>query len=72
MSPAVGASLLAVIFVVAIDSWVYTDAKAHADRGAPVAFRAGSFVVDTPTAWFLGCLLIWVIFFPLYLTNRER
>ena len=63
--------LVLAIFVVAIDAWVYSDAKAHADRGAPVVFRAGSFSVETPAAWFLGCLLLWVIFFPLYLNSRS-
>jgi hypothetical protein len=63
--------LIAAIVVVAIDAWVYADAKAHADRGGPVVFRAGSFAVDTPAAWFLGCLLLWVIFFPIYLTSRS-
>jgi hypothetical protein len=70
VSSAVAAPLIVAIAVISIDWWVYTDAKAHADRGAPVVFRAGSFSVETPTAWFLGCLLVWVIFFPLYLTNR--
>lgn len=56
--------------VIAIDGWVFFDAKMRADRGTPVIFRAGSFVVDTPGAWFLACLLLWVIFFPLYMINR--
>lgn len=59
------------VAVLAIDSWVYSDAKSRAERGSPVVFRTGSFVIDTPTAWFLGCLILWILFFPLYLTNRQ-
>ena len=35
------------------------DAKAHAERGTPVVFSSGTFKVDTPAAWFVGCLLLW-------------
>lgn len=71
MSSAAAFSLIAAIVVVAIDAWVYSDAKAHADLGAPVVFRAGSFAVETPAGWFLGCLLLFVVFFPIYLTSRS-
>jgi hypothetical protein len=27
---------------------------------------------ETPQAWFLGCLLLWVVFVPLYLTATGR
>ena len=71
MSSAVALSLVVVIVIVAIDLWVYADARARADQGAPVVLRVGSFAVDTPTAWLLACLLMWVIFFPLYLSSRN-
>lgn len=71
MTPAAAVPLAAAVVVVAVDAWVYTDAKAHADRGAPVVFRVGSFAIETPGAWLLGCLLLWVIFFPIYLTSRS-
>jgi hypothetical protein len=61
--------LLAVLFV---DAWVYGDARAHAERGTPVVFSSGTFRVDTPAAWFLGCLLLWIVFFPLYITRRGK
>jgi hypothetical protein len=52
--------------------WVYLDASAHARRGAPVSFTAGSIEVSTPVAWALGCLCLWIIFMPLYITCRRQ
>ena len=28
--------------------------------------------VDTPGAWFFGCLLLWIVFFPLYMARRDH
>ncbi len=63
--------LLVLLALVAVDRWVYLDAQAHAKRGNPVIFRSGNLKVDTPAQWALGCLILWVIFFPLYLANRH-
>jgi hypothetical protein len=68
LSASVLVPMLVVVIVVATDAWVYTDAKARAERGRPVTFSYGSFAIETPIAWFLGCLILWVLFFPLYLT----
>ena len=54
----------------AIDVWLYLDAKRCAEEGAPLVLRVGAFVVDTPATWFAGCLLMWIVFFPLYLMSR--
>jgi hypothetical protein len=64
--------LLVLLIVVASDIWVYADAKAHAQRGTHVVFSTRSFEVDTPEAWLLGSVLLWIVFFPLYLTSRNR
>lgn len=56
---------------IAIDAWVYVDARRHAERGMAVTFRSGSLVVDTPAMWLLGCLVLWILFLPLYLTARS-
>jgi hypothetical protein len=56
----------------AIDFWVYSDAKAHEERGGPVVFSAGSLEVSTPMAWFLACLLLWLLFLPLYIWSRDQ
>lgn len=63
--------LLVLLALLAVDRWVYVDAQAHAERGNPVIFRSGSLKVDTPTAWALGCLILWILFFPLYLASRR-
>lgn len=62
--------LVVVLALVGVDLWVYSDARQRAARGRPVTFRAGSFAVDTPEAWSVGVLLVFVVFFPLYLTSR--
>lgn len=62
--------VLVVLVIVAIDVWVYSDSKQRADQGAPVVVRIGAFVVETPATWFVGCLLLWILFFPLYMVNR--
>jgi hypothetical protein len=64
------APILVPLLFVAIDLWVYADAKAHVDRGTPVIFSTDFFTVDTPAAWFFGCLLLSIVFIPIYFTIR--
>ena len=59
-----------VLVGVAVDLWVYSDAKTRAASGNTVVFRAGDFVLDSPESWAIGCLILWVVFFPLYLASR--
>ncbi len=63
--------VLLLLALVAVDRWVYVDAQIRSERGSPVVFSSGNFRVDTPGAWALGCLALWVFFFPLYLTSRR-
>jgi hypothetical protein len=64
--------ILVLLLVLATDLWVYADAKAHAERGTPIVASIGRLVVATPAAWFLGCLILWILFFPLYITRRNQ
>ncbi|MET8051514.1 hypothetical protein ABZU75_28325 [Streptosporangium sp. NPDC005286] len=64
--------ILVLLLVLGIDAWVYADAKERLNQGNPAAFSFGSLRVETPEAWFLGCLILWVVFFPLYLTATGR
>ncbi|MCM2428728.1 hypothetical protein [Streptomyces sp. RKAG337] len=64
--------VVAVLFVVATALWVHQDASAHCGRGTPVYFSAGRIEVSTPAAWALGCLFLWIIFTPLYITCRRQ
>ena len=68
--PAALVPVLVVLVILAIDLWGYADAKQRADKGAPVVLRIGAFVVETPATWFIGCLLLWILFFPLYMVSR--
>jgi hypothetical protein len=66
------APILVLLAILVSDFWVYADAKSHAEGGTPVIFSAGSLKVDTPALWFFGCLLLWILFFPLYITRRNQ
>ncbi|GGM26340.1 hypothetical protein GCM10011608_08810 [Micromonospora sonchi] len=70
--PAPLLSILLLLVVLALDVWVYADAKKRLSHGERVSVSLGSFRVETPEAWFLGCLILWVVFFPLYLTATRR
>ena len=62
--------LVVLLAILAIDPWVYADARRWAAQGAPVVARIGSFEVETPETWFLGCLVLFILFFPLYMVSR--
>ena len=64
--------LVVLAVFLAVDAWVYFDARAQAEHGTPVVFSLGAFVVDTPEMWFACCLILFVIFVPLYLAGRAR
>jgi hypothetical protein len=61
-----------VILLVVTVLWVYQDASDHVRRGTPVYFAAGSIEVSRPGTWALGCLFLWIIFMPLYITCRRQ
>jgi hypothetical protein len=61
-----------VLVVVVLDLWVFLDARRCAREGAPVELRIGTFAVNTPVAWFLACLVLWIFFFPVYVVSRSR
>ena len=70
MGPAL---MLATIVVIVLSTglWVYSDAKLQAKQRSPVLFSTGSFELTTPARWFIACLLVWELFFPLYLDSRS-
>ena len=71
MSTAAVVSLVAVAALVATCGWVHRDATANADAGTPVVLRVGDVRIDTPESWTIGCLLLFVVFLPLYLAARN-
>lgn len=56
--------LLPLVLILGTDLWVYVDAKALSERGAPVVFTYGSFRLDVPSDWLVACTLCWVVLFP--------
>jgi len=50
--------------------YFFAGPKQRADQGAPVVVRIGAFVLETPETWLVGCLILWIIFFPLYMVSR--
>lgn len=63
--------ILTATLLAATSLWVYRDAQASAARGRPVYFSIGTIEISTPTAWAIGCLCLWFLFTPLYLTCRR-
>jgi hypothetical protein len=51
--------------------WVYRDARAHHQRGTPIACSFGTLRIATPAAWFVACVLLCELFLPAYLDNRR-
>jgi len=58
-------------FVVALDVWVFLDARRWARAGTPVVLRLGGLRIESPETWFVVCLVLWIFFFPTYLVARR-
>ncbi len=63
--------IIVVLVIIGTDVWVFTDARARAERGDPVVFSVGSIQLDSPEVWAVVCLVLWVLGFPLYLASRK-
>jgi hypothetical protein len=59
--------MLPSIFIVGSSLWVWLDARAKGLHGQ----RRGVFDMG-PFAWFLCCLVLWVVAFPAYLAVRNE
>lgn len=70
MSAVAAIPVLVVLVLIGCGAWVYQDAGERAARGRPVVLSLGSFELATPAAWAVACVLLWLIFFPLYLGLR--
>lgn len=64
--------ILAAAAVVVSDVWVMWDASRRTADDASVRARIGPVVLTQPTQWFLACIVLWLIVFPLYLVARRR
>ena len=72
MNPNTLAAVSAALLVAALDAWVYTDARARQGTRREVTVTMGSVRIDRPEAWAAACLVLFVFFFPLYLTARRE
>jgi hypothetical protein len=72
MSTTALAPVLLLVAILAADLWVWSDARAQSERGTPVVASVGRLQIDTPSTWFIGCLVLFVVFFPLYLAARGK
>ncbi len=67
----------AIILIFATDVWVLIDAnilgikKTSETKESAKSFRIASMNMGA-AGWFCGCLLLWIVFFPLYLVQRGK
>jgi hypothetical protein len=64
--------LLALCLLGACALWVLRDARVRAGKGHPVGLYVGNLQLDKPETWAMACLLMWILFFPLYLKARAE
>ena len=60
--------LLFIMPLIATSIWVYIDAKKIGVRKGQLK---GLFDMG-PAGWFVGCILLWIVIFPVYLLKREE
>ncbi len=51
--------------------WVLRDARSRVKRGRPVTMTVLGVTVDRPEVWAALCLVVVVVFLPLYLAARS-
>jgi hypothetical protein len=59
------------LLVIASSLWVYFDARSLGVRKGLAPDLGGIFDM-TPLGWFLSCLILWIVAFPIYLGMRTR
>lgn len=59
---------LIVLVIVGTTVWVYADAK---QIGVRPGMLSGTLDAG-PVGWAVACLLLWIVFFPLYLATRPK
>jgi hypothetical protein len=65
-------TLVAVVVLVALDWWVYVDAQTRERARRPVEMQLGTLQIDVPRLWLACCVVLFVVFFPLYLVARQQ
>jgi hypothetical protein len=70
VSSGLAGTAFALAVLIPLDAWVLVDARARGRAGAPVRLRLGALTVEAPAQWFVGCLVLFVAFFPACLAAR--
>ena len=58
--------------VVVTDLWVYADARLRQGTGREPGVQVGSLRIESPEAWAIVCLVLFVVAFPAYVIARRR
>ncbi len=67
------AVLVPLVVVAGLDAWVYVDASGRRGTAREVSVTiAGRVTIDQPATWLVGCVVLFVMFFPLYLLARRH
>lgn len=67
----VAAPLIIACIIAGTAVWVLFDARQWAKQGTPVVFQLGPFTIEKAETWATACLLLFVIFTPIYVTARR-
>jgi hypothetical protein len=65
------AAVSVLLLGLAVDVWIFIDARGRSARGEDVVATIGPVTLSTAEQWLIGCLLLWVIVVPLYLVARR-
>ena len=65
------AAVVLLLVVLAVDAWVFVDARARSVQGRDVVATVGPVTLSTAEQWLLGSLFLWVFVVPLYLVARR-
>jgi hypothetical protein len=60
-----------VVVVASVSCWVLIDARKRLHRGRPVVAVLVGFTLEEPETWAVLCLLLSVLFIPMYLVARR-
>ena len=65
------AGLIPLFLVVAADVWVFIDARVRQGTDREVSATVAAMEIDTPQAWLAWCVVLFLVFFPVYLVARR-
>lgn len=55
----------------AVDIWIFLDAKRRSESGDAVVATVGPVTLSTPQQWLLAGVLLWIVVVPLYFVARR-